>query len=73
MKKSIIRKPISILLSLLLALSVFGVLTVSVGATNYYGVETAATSLRTGDLFEMDMYPQTKVTDGGYAVCGYRA
>ena len=63
MKKSIIRKPISILLSLLLALSVFGVLTVSVGATNYYGVETAATSLRTGDLFEMGMYPQTKVTD----------
>ena len=62
MKKSF-KKTISVLLSLLMALSVFGALTVSVGATNYYGVETAASSLRTGDLFEMGMYPQTKVAD----------
>ncbi len=61
--KTTLKKPISVLLSLLMALSVFGMLAVSVDATNYCGVETASSSLRTGDLFEMGMYPQSKVTD----------
>ena len=52
MHKSVIKKPLSLLLSLLMALSVLGSLPV-----------TSASAYSVGDLIEFGSYPQTKVTD----------
>ena len=58
-----VKKALSIILSICLLLSITAGLSFSATATDYQGVKTVASNLKTGDTFQMGNYPQSRITD----------
>ena len=57
------KKIISLFLSIAMLLTFLSGLNFAANATDYQGVKTVASNLKTGDLFQMGNYPQSRVTD----------
>ena len=58
-----VKKALSIILSICMLLSITAGMSFSATATDYQGVKTVASNLKTGDTFQLGNYPQSRVTD----------